>query len=548
MSNLTLYANHDSSVYDLLPTTNYGTSMTLYVDIIGSEIWRSFIRWDVSSIPSGAIIITAHIALSVNLNNYSGTIDCHKVTGTQWYESSITWNNQPAAATLIGSYANTGSSGYKTIVSGANVISAVQDWLDTPANSKGIRLKAQNESGSDFNETYDSSEDTDDPKLVVHYNRQPNTPDQLSPTGGAAVDTATPTISGRYTDADTEDTCDMIQIKIYESDGVTQKYDTGQVAPTGSPVAHNGTWSYTIPGAANLEWGQTYKYKVRVRDHHNASNSWSDYTALQSFVLQNNPVVSAISPGSGDTVYTNNPTITWNFYQAQGLPQKAYRVRIDDDSDPSTSPIYDSGWVYSSDASHTCPIGTLPADDSYWVRVDVLCTNDLEDDETAGSWTYSSIAEPTGLTLTPDYTTGSVLIEWTDGASCDECEIYYRKSGETAWELVGTVGDGVEEFTDYSGAYGVIEYAVVNVDTNGYKSNPADCYGQCTHTFENWWIANNDDSDLLLELWGVSEAPYTELDNKVVWHPLGRTAALVEEGAGMGRSSRGGLRGVVGPG
>jgi len=89
----------DALVFQAYPTTNYGSFTTLQTDPLSGRVIRFFIRFDLSSIPGGANIVSAKIKLQYvqyYFNNPSGrTIECRHCTDDGWSEGTIIWNNAP---------------------------------------------------------------------------------------------------------------------------------------------------------------------------------------------------------------------------------------------------------------------------------------------------------------------------------------------------------------------------------------------------------------------------------------------------------------------
>jgi len=89
----------DSYVRQDYSGSNYGTSTALCTDPRTSYVRRTWIRFDLSSIPAGAIITSAKLKLyyyGYGGTNPSGrTIECHHCTDDSWTESGIKWTNAP---------------------------------------------------------------------------------------------------------------------------------------------------------------------------------------------------------------------------------------------------------------------------------------------------------------------------------------------------------------------------------------------------------------------------------------------------------------------
>jgi len=99
----TFYPVADSYVEYRNPDNNYGASAALNVTwAAGSDTRdrRSFLKFDISSIPSGSTINSASLNPYHRINPWSGwswvDLVVHKLTDDTWGETTITWNNQPA--------------------------------------------------------------------------------------------------------------------------------------------------------------------------------------------------------------------------------------------------------------------------------------------------------------------------------------------------------------------------------------------------------------------------------------------------------------------
>ncbi|MEJ2644579.1 MAG: DNRLRE domain-containing protein [Gammaproteobacteria bacterium] len=110
---VTLAPTDDTYVYNFAPTTNYGSAASFATGNVqsGNSIhrWYSFLKFDLSGIPSGQTIVGATLHLyQVNGAGFTtGGTDVVHVADDSWSEGSVTWNNQPAMGSVLGSSPDT---------------------------------------------------------------------------------------------------------------------------------------------------------------------------------------------------------------------------------------------------------------------------------------------------------------------------------------------------------------------------------------------------------------------------------------------------------
>ena len=93
---LNIQTDTDSYVYSASGDGNFGTATMLYVrQTTSGGLYRSYIIFDLSSIPDGAIIDSATLYAYMYMRTGSKTISAYRVLG-DWAETGITWNNQPS--------------------------------------------------------------------------------------------------------------------------------------------------------------------------------------------------------------------------------------------------------------------------------------------------------------------------------------------------------------------------------------------------------------------------------------------------------------------
>jgi hypothetical protein len=161
-------------------TSNFGASMQLVVDRESTDLQRALLQFDLSGIPANATINSATLQMqatqiggTLNISVYellqawsegtaNGTPDAanwnERTTGTNWTTAGGTFNTT-AIANL-----NTNSTGLHTW----DITSLVQAWVDGSSVNNGLMV-ASPDGGGNRTVTYDSSEGTTKPILVIDY-------------------------------------------------------------------------------------------------------------------------------------------------------------------------------------------------------------------------------------------------------------------------------------------------------------------------------------------------------------------------------------------
>ena len=239
---------------------NYGSCATLGVDRETSKRLRSLLKFDLSSIPAGATITSVSLTMEATAvqSNTSFTIDAHSVSNS-WTEGTqcdangnSNWNNRTASAWTAagGDYSGTilssvavSTAGSYTWPSGANFISAVQGWVNTPLNNNGLLLKFNTEAaGSNQVKTFSSSTGTSAPVLTVTY----------TTSNGMGNVTATPQADNIIWSPDTKNygACNYSDIGGVTNIGRLASYFTFSGIPAGSTI-NSATLGMKLQTAAN---------------------------------------------------------------------------------------------------------------------------------------------------------------------------------------------------------------------------------------------------------------------------------------------------------
>lgn len=159
------------------PTSTFGAN-TLLSASSGTSVKRMFVDFiERGYIPKGSTIITAALVLKGNAatphNQTSGSNACYarRITAA-WDESTVTWNNQPAATSAFQvSVPAVLGTGYTSI----DITGLMQLMVNDPDNSHGIELLLQTESGTRAMNFFSSeaANAADRPRMYVYY-REPS--------------------------------------------------------------------------------------------------------------------------------------------------------------------------------------------------------------------------------------------------------------------------------------------------------------------------------------------------------------------------------------
>jgi len=157
-------------------STNFGNDDLLEVMFMNSnDISRSYIQFNLSSIPSHANIESALLSIHGNISTSGGgdKVVARRVKSS-WNENTITWNNKPNFDSFIYDDVSLPYRNATTPVE-FNLTSLVQEWIDGSYSNYGIILMFENESGTKYGNFCSSDTDTYDgqglwtPKLTIEY-------------------------------------------------------------------------------------------------------------------------------------------------------------------------------------------------------------------------------------------------------------------------------------------------------------------------------------------------------------------------------------------
>ena len=209
---VTLTPSADTSLFQNNPDNNLGAMMFLPAGVSGSAIpnrSRALLRFDLTSIPTNAVVTNASLALRVVLSNFATTnrFDLHRMTvpwiegdksadpavgtgaagGAPATDGEPSWRYQafplfwsaPGASgdflSTVSASTNIFSLGTFTF-QGTGLVNDLQSWINTPIQNFGWLYKISDETIAGSARRFGAREDsTNAPNLIVEYSL--STPD-----------------------------------------------------------------------------------------------------------------------------------------------------------------------------------------------------------------------------------------------------------------------------------------------------------------------------------------------------------------------------------
>ncbi|CAG0937568.1 tRNA3(Ser)-specific nuclease WapA [Thermoflexales bacterium] len=129
----------DTWINQALPSTNYGTDSQLYVGRLSGNARNTLLKFDTSSLPSNAVIVTAALELysEINLLKPEAPTDiwADAILST-WDESTVNWNTRPVTQTM-GDLPKAYATGWLRW----DVSNLVRGWFSGTIANHGIQLR-----------------------------------------------------------------------------------------------------------------------------------------------------------------------------------------------------------------------------------------------------------------------------------------------------------------------------------------------------------------------------------------------------------------------
>ena len=290
----------DATVDQDNPTTKNGSDSDLRVVSKSTDNnQRTYVKFDLSTIPSGATVTSATLGLyAKSVPSSARTYGAHKVTAT-WTEGVINWNNQPIFN--AGATATTSIDSPNNVFKSWNVTTDVASFVSGASTNNGWVIKDGTENSSsqkkaEFKAREHEGNVSELPKLTINYTE--------------AADTTAPMVSSvtSNTAAGAYNAGDVVDVRVNFSESVNV---TGTPQITLETGANDRTVDYTSgSGSSTL----LFNYTVQAGD----TSGDLDYTSTTALALSggtirdaslNNAVLTLPAPGAAGSLGANEAIV-----------------------------------------------------------------------------------------------------------------------------------------------------------------------------------------------------------------------------------------------
>lgn len=154
-------------------------------------------------------------------------------------------------------------------------------------------------------------------------NTKPNTPSNLTPSGGSIVSSLTPTFSGSSSDPDSGDSLALARIRVYRSSDNRMEWDSGDFASgvaSFTKIFGSGGTTYN-----NLSLNTSYYWTALVKDSNGASSSTSSSATFTTYASGVGEMTPSVTGGNG---WVKTLTPSFNFVTPVNMNQ--YWIRLYD--------------------------------------------------------------------------------------------------------------------------------------------------------------------------------------------------------------------------
>ena len=312
----------DAYVSSDYPNNNYGSSENLraryFADLEAK--YPSYLKFDISSLPSGITVTEALLKLYVNYRVTNSPIYV-KSASDDWDESTITWNNRASVGTTKLDVVTVNADGWFSW----DVTSYVQDEVDAGESYISFYVMVDDLS-QDSGCNFDSKEGTNDPQLEITYTYAPSIGEFQAPSKVYA---------NKYfylnvTINDPNGVSEFKNATIELSNGIILKWDASTDAFSEIQDSNNyctldasnslktsvNSTAYKLSFKIKLAWNYTEGYlnltssntKVFDVNDVSGSNSWSSNSYFENDLVVNSYTIDLANRVLNATIYFEGST------------------------------------------------------------------------------------------------------------------------------------------------------------------------------------------------------------------------------------------------
>ena len=187
---ISLTPSDDTYVSQAVPDSNFGNELQLLNNNTSGQVQRSYLKFNVTGIPAGAIISNATLRLTANAAS-SATANVKALTNNVWSESTLTYANAPAYSTT-------------TISNGtpAPIVAGPVDFnVSSYIKSNGVWSLVITQSQA-TQTSWASRESMTPPQLSITYNAASTSPTvQMTSPANSAIVSGMQTVSAQASDS-----------------------------------------------------------------------------------------------------------------------------------------------------------------------------------------------------------------------------------------------------------------------------------------------------------------------------------------------------------
>ena len=159
----------DVLTYSNTPSTNYGSYPSLFVQK-GSITSNSYLKFNLSTLPSGAAVNKATLRLFISQVAAPGSFDVYQLNNS-WNESALTYSNAPSlGASATGGHPVSFTSSSLNQFVQVDITPLVQGWVNGTISNNGVALALTSSTGAVAFDSKEAIYTSHQPELEIALN------------------------------------------------------------------------------------------------------------------------------------------------------------------------------------------------------------------------------------------------------------------------------------------------------------------------------------------------------------------------------------------